>query len=83
MGDVPDLERMVELSHKLLWVNRERPEQSTTGDLRRDRSTWVVGRTRRPCRRCGTPIQMVEQGNPPQQRVTYWCPRCQPLLGEQ
>ena len=81
--DVPDLERVVELSHKLLWANRERPEQSTTGDLRRDRSTWVVGRTRRPCRRCGTPIRMVEQGTPPQQRVTYWCPHCQPLLGGQ
>jgi endonuclease-8 len=77
--DVPDLERMVELSHKLLWVNRDRPEQSTTGDLRRDRSTWVVGRGRRPCRRCGTAIRMVEQGTPPQQRITYWCPRCQPL----
>jgi endonuclease-8 len=78
--DVPDLERMVELSHQLLWVNRDRPEQSTTGDLRRDRSTWVVGRGRRPCRRCGTPIRMVEQGTPPQQRITYWCPRCQPLF---
>jgi endonuclease-8 len=78
--DVPDLERMIELSHKLLWVNRDRPEQSTTGDLRRDRSTWVVGRGRRPCRRCGAPIRMVEQGTPPQQRITYWCPRCQPLL---
>ena len=80
--DVPDLERMVELSHKLLWVNRDRPEQSTTGDLRRDRSTWVVGRGRRPCRRCGTPIRTIEQGAAPQQRITYWCPRCQPLLDE-
>lgn len=80
--DVPDLERLVELSRKLLWVNRERPEQSTTGELRPDRSTWVAGRGRRPCRRCGTPIRLVEQGTPPQQRITYWCPHCQPLPDE-
>jgi endonuclease VIII len=36
----------------------------------------VYGRARRPCRRCGTPIRVVRQGE--QARSTYWCPRCQP-----
>ncbi|MEO5842553.1 MAG: DNA-formamidopyrimidine glycosylase family protein [Acidimicrobiales bacterium] len=36
----------------------------------------VYGRLRRPCLRCGTPIERRPQGQP--QRVTYWCPRCQP-----
>ena len=38
----------------------------------------VYGRGRRPCRVCGTPIQRRPQGE--QQRVTYWCPRCQPAI---
>jgi endonuclease-8 len=33
----------------------------------------VYGRRGRPCPRCGTPIESRKQ-----ERVTYWCPRCQP-----
>ena len=36
---------------------------------------WVYGRAGRPCRRCGTPIRMVKQGDAA--RVTYFCERCQ------
>ncbi len=39
-------------------------------------SLAVYRRARRPCRRCGTPILMRRTG--PNQRSTYWCPRCQP-----
>jgi len=37
----------------------------------------VYGRQRKPCRRCGTTIQVVEHGT--HARLTYWCPTCQPL----
>lgn len=37
---------------------------------------WVYGRARRPCRKCGTPIELQKQG--PDARLTYWCPQCQP-----
>jgi endonuclease-8 len=46
------------------------------------RSTTIAGglavyrRARRPCLRCGTPIERAMQGSP--RRLTYWCPRCQP-----
>jgi formamidopyrimidine-DNA glycosylase len=33
----------------------------------------VYGRAGEPCRRCGTPIKMLRQGN----RTTYYCPCCQ------
>ncbi len=36
---------------------------------------WVYGRSRRPCRRCGTPVRTARLGE--QARLTYWCPRCQ------
>ena len=40
-------------------------------------SLWVYGRRGEPCRRCGEPIRRRLQG--PDARVTFWCPRCQPM----
>lgn len=37
---------------------------------------WVYGRSRRPCRRCGTRIETRALGSP-LPRTVYWCPRCQ------
>ena len=76
VGDVPDLERLVDLAARLLTANKDRP-RVTTGDLRRGRRTWVYGR-RGPCLRCGTPIAFAEIGPDGQERATWWCPRCQP-----
>jgi endonuclease-8 len=42
-------------------------------------SLYVYGRAGKPCRRCGTPIQVRPQG--PNARLTYWCPSCQPPKG--
>ena len=39
-------------------------------------SLAVYHRSRRPCRRCGTPIRWTRTGR--DNRSTYWCPRCQP-----
>lgn len=38
----------------------------------------VFERTGQPCRECGTPIRAGRVGTPPHDRVTYWCPSCQP-----
>jgi endonuclease-8 len=37
---------------------------------------YVYGRARKPCRKCGSAIQVRAQG--PYARLTYWCPTCQP-----
>jgi endonuclease VIII len=75
-----DLEPLVDLLKRLMEANRETGMQITTGDRRRGYGQWVYGRAGQPCRRCGTPIERELQGDPlqPQQRVTYWCPSCQP-----
>jgi endonuclease-8 len=78
VADVPDLAGLVTRARTLMLANRERPEQSTTGSLRRGEDHWVFGRRGRPCRRCGTTILLGEQGPDLQERVTWWCPRCQP-----
>jgi endonuclease VIII len=72
--DVADLKAMVTLAQRMLAANRGRWTQSTTGSLHRGQTSYVYGRRAQPCRRCGTLIEKAEQGD----RVTYWCPRCQP-----
>lgn len=76
--DVPDPARVVTLSRELLTRNKDRPEQSTTGELGRGRDHWVFERPRQRCFRCGTRVAVHEQGAGVYARVTYWCPRCQP-----
>jgi endonuclease-8 len=51
--------------------------QPTTGSSRPSEEHWVFERQGAPCFRCFTRIRRAEQGTPPQQRVTYWCPQCQ------
>lgn len=74
VGDVADLEAVVGLAHRLLLANRGRWTQATTGSLRRGEESYVYGRGGRPCRRCGTRIEHESIG----ERVTFWCPACQP-----
>lgn len=75
--DVAALTEVVNTAQKLLVVNRDRWAQITTGDPRRGYEHWVYERTRRPCRRCGTPIKSMEQLSNGRPRLVYWCPRCQ------
>jgi endonuclease-8 len=72
--EVPDLEAVVELARRLLLAHRGRWTQVTTGSSRRGEEVYVYGRAGSPCRRCGTRIRSESQG----ERVTYWCPACQP-----
>jgi endonuclease-8 len=74
---------IVATAHRLLRANRDHPEQSTTGSMRRGEQHWVYGRAKQTCRRCGTRIEVAEQrpaDRPENGRVTYWCPHCQPRL---
>jgi endonuclease-8 len=77
VGDVDNLADVVTRARTLMLANRHHPEQTTTGISRRGQDHWVAGRKGRPCRRCGTAILLGEQGPPTQERVTWWCPRCQ------
>jgi endonuclease-8 len=75
---VPDVNAVVGIAYRLLRRNRDHPEQSTTGSLRRGEQHWVYLRAGEACRRCATPIEHARQGLPPRDRETWWCPRCQP-----
>jgi endonuclease-8 len=78
VAEIRDLATLVNIGRRLMVANRHRVEQTTTGALRRSESHHVYGRAGHPCRRCGTPIRSGQQGEPGRDRVTFWCPVCQP-----
>ncbi len=77
VGEVTDPAKLVELAKRLIEANKDRGERTTTGKLRGETS-WVYGRTGKPCFRCGTRIAHGELGDTALQlRDTWWCPNCQ------
>ena len=77
VGDVAELEKLVELARRLIHANRERVPRSTTGRLRGE-TLWVHGREGRPCLRCGTAIRRAKLGESElAERQIYFCPSCQ------
>ena len=81
VGKIKNLNRLVHRCQQLMLANRARPQQSTTGDLRPGRTSYVFDRERQPCRRCGTPVRSETLGPLGQERRSFWCPHCQPLAG--
>lgn len=78
IGAVDDVGAVVDRARRLLEANKAHASQSTTGDPRRGHDHWIYGRAGRPCRRCGTRVATASQGDPPYDRVAFWCPSCQP-----
>ena len=87
VGQVDDPAGMVDLLKRLMEANRTSGRQITTGDTRPGRTHWVAGQGGKPCRRCGTAIRKADQqsgarrAGPDPERVTWWCPTCQPGRG--
>lgn len=77
VGDDPDLARTLATARRMLLANRAYAAIVTTGLDRRGQRTWVYGRGGEPCRRCGAPIERRSPADSTD-RVTYWCPACQP-----
>lgn len=83
------LRAVVRTARELLWRNRDRASQSTTGDERR--AHFVYGRRRGRCYRCGSVVRTIsaddtepwhaaqpnDRGRANEQTV-FWCPTCQP-----
>ena len=74
------------LAHRMLDANKDRIGHITTGSRQRGEEHWVYGRGGRRCRRCGTLILRADHGPgpasgpgaDPEERITFWCPSCQP-----
>jgi endonuclease VIII len=81
IGSIADPGEIVELMRSLMDRNRAGGRRVTTDDPRPGHDLWVYGRAGRPCRRCGTPIRSFARGPRSKERITFACPRCQPVLG--
>ena len=72
------VDALAERARKLMIPNaRRKGPRVTTGYRARDLDAWVYDRSGQPCRRCNTTIVSDHIGAR-FQRITYWCPRCQP-----
>ncbi len=80
VAGVEDLAAVVDLTKRLFEANRGRGGHVTTGNTRRGSRHWVYGRRGRPCLRCGTHIRYRSAPDGTTERVTYWCPHCQPAV---
>lgn len=81
-----DVAATVDLVARVMRGNLASPVRTFTGDHRPGHTSFVFGRKGRPCRRCGTPVAAGTLGGATsvadpqagQERVIWWCPRCQP-----
>ena len=80
-----DVPQILTISRRLIWANRDSPVRVTTGVKRAGETTYVFGRNRQRCRRCGTLIEKSTLGGVDAggdegelERVIWWCPHCQP-----
>jgi endonuclease VIII len=77
-SEVPRLLTLVDRARRMLLLNTTRAVQATTGDTRPGHASWVYGRRRQPCRRCGTAVERDPIGQGPTVRQVFHCPTCQP-----
>jgi endonuclease-8 len=85
-----EIQAMVDLAHRYMKANVEDGKgegivtyagnRRTTHAMNREERLWVYRRQGHECRRCGARVMMRKQGA--QARSTYWCPECQPWVGE-
>jgi endonuclease VIII len=86
----PEMEKMVEFSLRYMKANvadgkgdgivTYAGNRRTTARMDKAERLWVYGRQGQECRRCGATVMMRKQGE--QARSTYWCPQCEPWVGE-
>jgi endonuclease VIII len=81
--DAARLEEIYATARELMVQNMDTITRTTRDPLLGQRTApsdddrfFVYGRSNKPCRRCGTPIEAYQLGDPV--RWTWSCPRCQP-----
>jgi len=75
------LAELVDRCRVMIDRGRRDGVQSTTGSRVRGETTYVHGRSDRPCRRCGATVRVAPIGAPTRERTMFYCPSCQGGLG--
>ena len=70
-----------ERARLLLNASIASPVPTSTGQRAPGRTSYVHGRSGRPCRRCGATVRVASIGGAARERPMFYCPRCQGGLG--
>ena len=81
VGDIERLDLLVAAGIALIRTSVVRGHRNTTGRRLHTTDLWVYGRAKHPCPICSTTLRGATESETPWQRVTVWCPRCQPSDG--
>ncbi len=70
--------QVLDTARRMLVLSCRVGRTTVTGraDVNAD-DAWVHGRVGLPCKRCGTTVRLAPIGRQPQERVMFYCPRCQ------
>ena len=79
---IDGLDRLVAAGAALIRTNAERGPQNTTGRRLQTSAHWIYGLRNKPCPWCGVKVSGAGEQESPWQRVSFWCPSCQPLADE-
>ena len=78
VGTITDLREVVAVGAALIRTNADRGPHNTTGRRVHTSPHWVYGRARSPCPVCSADV--TARCSTPWQRITFWCPTCQPTV---
>ncbi len=76
--EVPDPAAVLLVARRLMQRSVLAAVPTSTGDTSPGRTSWVHGRERHPCRRCGHLVARGQARRPPMARPVFYCPSCQP-----
>jgi endonuclease VIII len=79
VGTVGGLTDLVGFGTALIRTNARRGPQNTTGRKLTTDEHWIYPKRGRPCPPCGARLDGWSEGKSPWNRVSTWCPICQPL----
>jgi endonuclease-8 len=74
------LRHLVDVGTALIRTNAQRGPQNTTGRRLHRSQHWVYGRTRALCPVCPAVLTSAGEESTTWQRITFWCPSCQPTV---
>ena len=79
IGTIDGLDDLIGMGAAMIRLNARRGPQNTTGRKLNLDDHWIYPKRGRPCPLCGTRLDGWAEGRSPWQRVSTWCPTCQPV----
>lgn len=79
VDSIGDLDALVAAGSALIRTNADRGRRNTTGRRLHTSQLWIYGRKGALCPWCSARLDGSRERDTPWQRVSTWCPSCQPI----